>query len=240
MDFGFNDDQDLLRATTRRFLAEHQSLADVRRSIEEPDPFDAALWRQGAALGWTAMLIPPECGGGSVTGQPLVDLVVLGEELGRTLNPGPFVPGNVVAGAIARFGSDEQASQHLPQLASGEVTAAWCASGDGSPDGGAVEVRADDGGDARWRLQGVARYVQVVAGDATLLLVVAIDPAASRPGALTGRPMMQVVCRTCSYLQHFLWEPIRQKRFSSEAVESLRQKVREANQPATSEDHHGE
>jgi alkylation response protein AidB-like acyl-CoA dehydrogenase len=54
VDFGFSEDQELLRATTRRFLAEHQSLAQLRRSVEEPDVFDPAVWRQGAELGWTA------------------------------------------------------------------------------------------------------------------------------------------------------------------------------------------
>ncbi len=173
MDFGFSEEQELLRATTRRFLAEQQSLAQVRRSIEEPDVFDGDVWRQGAGLGWTAMLIPPELEGGSVTEQPLVDLVVLGEELGRTLNPGPFVPCNVVAGAIARFGTAVQAKEHLPRLARGEATAAWCLSGDGSPEPGAVEVRAQQHRD-EWRLDGVARYVQA-AHNASLLLVVAKD-----------------------------------------------------------------
>ena len=112
MDFGFGEDQELLRATTRRFLADHQSLADIRHSMEEAEVFDAVVWRQGAALGWTAMLIPSDYGGGSVTAQPLVDLVVLGEELGRALNPGPFVPCNVVAGAIARFGTPAQAASN--------------------------------------------------------------------------------------------------------------------------------
>ena len=54
------------------------------------------------------MLIPAEYEGGSVTEQPLVDLVVLAEELGRELNPGPFLPSNVVADAITRFGTDVQ------------------------------------------------------------------------------------------------------------------------------------
>src|SRR5277367_6612419 len=100
MDFGFGQDQELLRSTTRRFLTEHQSLTEVRRSLEEPDLFDEAIWRRGAELGWTAMLVPTEYEGGSVTDQPLVDLIVLAEELGRELNPGPFVPCNVVADAV--------------------------------------------------------------------------------------------------------------------------------------------
>ena len=41
MDFGFGEDQELLRATTRRFLTEHQSLAEVRLSLEEPEIFNA-------------------------------------------------------------------------------------------------------------------------------------------------------------------------------------------------------
>ncbi len=173
MDFGFGEDHDLLRSTTRRFLDAHQSVADVRRSIEEHDVVDLELWRQGAALGWTAMLVPPEFEGGSVTEQPLVDLVVLAEELGRALNPGPFVPCNAVADVIARFGTAEQSKEHLSRIARGDETAAWCLSGDGSPDPGAVEVRAMRHGGG-WRLDGVARYVHA-AHNAGLLLVVAAD-----------------------------------------------------------------
>ncbi|MGD0748117.1 MAG: acyl-CoA dehydrogenase family protein [Acidimicrobiales bacterium] len=186
MDFGFGEDQELLRSTTRRFLTEHQSLADVRRSMEEPDLFDPVVWRQGADLGWTAMLVPAEHEGGSVTGQPLVDLVVLAEELGRELNPGPFVPCNVSADAIARFGTEVQAKEHLPRLARGETTSAWCLSGDGSPEPSAVEVRASRSGDG-WRLEGVARYVHAAA-DATLLLVTATGPESGVVNLLVPRP----------------------------------------------------
>jgi alkylation response protein AidB-like acyl-CoA dehydrogenase len=173
MDFGFGEDQELLRATTRRFLTEHQSLAEVRRSLEEPELFSEGIWRQGAELGWTAMLIPAEYEGGSVSEQPLVDLIVLAEELGRELNPGPFLPCNVVADAITRFGTDVQGKEHLPRIARGEATCAWCLSGDGSPEPSAVEVRATRVGGG-WQLDGVARYVHA-AGDATLLLVTAKD-----------------------------------------------------------------
>ena len=186
MDFGFGEDQELLRSTTRRFLAEHQSLAVVRRSLEEPDVFDADLWRRGAELGWTAMLVPPEHEGGSVTEQPLVDLVVLAEELGRALNPGPFVGCNVVSDAIARFGTEIQGKEHLPRIARGEATAAWCLSGDGSPEPGAVEVRARREGDG-WRLDGTARFVQA-AHNAALLLVVATGPDDEVRNFLVPRP----------------------------------------------------
>jgi alkylation response protein AidB-like acyl-CoA dehydrogenase len=198
VDFGFSEEQELLRTTTRRFLAEQQSLAEVRRAIEEPDVFDGDVWRQGAALGWTTMLIPAEFEGGSVTEQPLVDLVVLAEELGRTLNPGPFVPCNVVAGAIARFGTEVQAKEHLPRLARGEATAAWCLSGDGSPERVAVEVWAERHGEG-WRLDGVARYVQA-AENASLLLVVGKDADGAVHNFLVPRPTSGVSGRTVSGL----------------------------------------
>ncbi len=120
------------------------------------------------------MLVPSGYGGGSVTEQPLVDLVVLAEELGRALNPGPLVPSNVVADAIARFGSEEQATRDLPGLARGDVTAAWCLSGDGSPEPGAVEVQARHDGNG-WRLDGVSRYVHG-AHHAGIVLVTATGP----------------------------------------------------------------
>jgi alkylation response protein AidB-like acyl-CoA dehydrogenase len=198
MDFAFNDDQDLLRTTTRRFLAEQQSAADVRRSIEQQEVFDAAIWRDGAELGWTALLIPPQFEGGSVTDQPLVDLIVLAEELGRELNPGPFVPCNVVADAIARFGNEVQCKEYLPRLAKGEATAGWCLSGDGTAEPSAVDVRAHRDGDG-WLLEGVSRYVQG-GTTADLLLVVAKGPNEELLNLLVRQPSSGLSSRTVTGL----------------------------------------
>jgi alkylation response protein AidB-like acyl-CoA dehydrogenase len=198
MDFAFGEEQELLRSTTRRFLAEHQSRAEVRLVMEDADPFDPELWRQGAELGWTAMLVPEEHGGGSVTAQPMVDLVGLAEELGRQLNPGPFVPTNVVASAIVRYGSRAQQVSYLPGLARGDTTAAWCLSGDGSPEPEAVAVQATPV-DRGWRLAGVSRYVQG-AGQATILLVVARLPDQSLVNLLVPRHAPGLSERTVSGL----------------------------------------
>jgi alkylation response protein AidB-like acyl-CoA dehydrogenase len=198
MDFGFGDEQGLLRETTRRFLAENQSRADVRRAMESPDPFDAGLWRRGAELGWTAMLVPAAYEGGSVTEQPLVDLVVLAEELGGALNPGPLVPCNVAADAITRFGSEEHAARYLPRLARGEMTAAWCLSGDGSPEPGAVEVHARPEGNG-WLLDGVSRFVHG-APHAGVLLVVTTGPDGAVRTFLVERPSPGLSERTLTGL----------------------------------------
>jgi alkylation response protein AidB-like acyl-CoA dehydrogenase len=174
VDFAFNEDQELLRATTRKFLDDHGALAARRAVIEADEVVDRDEWRRGAELGWTAMLVPPERDGGSVTEQPLVDLVVLGEELGRVLHPGPFVPANVVADALARAGPGPLQDEHLAPLARGERLAGWCATGDGSADAGAVEVtaRESEGG---LRLDGVARYVHGATAADVLLVAARIE-----------------------------------------------------------------
>ena len=171
MQFAFDDEQDLLRSTSRRFLEQRQPLGSLRLALEEPEVFDRRVWRDAAALGWTSMLVPPDHEGGSVTDQPLVDLVVLGEELGRVLHPGPFVPTNVVADVIAQWGTDRQRGDHLAAIARGETVAAWCVTGDGSVDPEACSVtavRRDDG----FVLNGRARFVHG-ATVADLLLVLA-------------------------------------------------------------------
>jgi alkylation response protein AidB-like acyl-CoA dehydrogenase len=171
VDFAFDDDQELLRITTRRFLEDRRPLARVREVLDAEETFDRDVWQAGAELGWAAMLVPPEHGGGSVTGQPLVDLVVLAEELGRVLSPEPMVATNVIADSIARFGDDRQRAELLAPIARGELTGAWCLSGDGSADVEAIGVRAT------WdrhglRLDGSAGFVPGAAV-ADLLLVAA-------------------------------------------------------------------
>ncbi|MGH9025902.1 MAG: acyl-CoA dehydrogenase family protein, partial [Acidimicrobiia bacterium] len=167
MDFAFGEDQELLRSSTRAFLDKRHPLGRLRPVLETPEKVDRDVWQAGADLGWTAMLVPPDCDGGSVTEQPLVDLVVLAEELGRVLYPGPFVPTNVVADAIARDGTDDQRKELLGPIARGECLAAWCLAEDGSPDPAAVAVRVTRDGDG-YRLDGRAGYVHG-AVDAELL-----------------------------------------------------------------------
>lgn len=157
VNFAFGEEQLLLRATTRRFLDEQHALARVRAALEADETFNADIWREGAKLGWTAMLVPPELDGGSVTDQPLVDLVGIAEELGRVLSPGPFVPTNIVADAITTYGSDAQRKE-LPGIASGDQVAAWCLTEDGSADLSAVGVEATRT-TSGFRLDGLASSV---------------------------------------------------------------------------------
>jgi alkylation response protein AidB-like acyl-CoA dehydrogenase len=197
VEFGFNDDQELLRETTRRFLEERHPLEALRPCLEAESTFDRDVWRGGAELGWTSMLVPPEQEGGSISEQPVVDLAGIAEELGRGLYPGPFLATNVVADAIASSGDEHQRKEYLGPIAGGHCVAAWCLTGDGTPDLEAVEVTASTSGDDL-RLEGVARYVHD-AHHADLLLVACHAPAGPTL-ALVSLPDEDVTTRVLSGL----------------------------------------
>ncbi|MDE3205060.1 MAG: acyl-CoA/acyl-ACP dehydrogenase [Acidobacteriota bacterium] len=141
MNFDIDDDQVLLGDTSRKYLQSRESLSRTRRRIETAETVDLAEWKAGADLGWASMLIPAESGGGSITDQPLVDLVVLAGELGRVLHPAPFLPTNVVADAISCWGNEDQ-RKLLSHLAAGDMLAAWCTSADSVPDVSCIGVVA--------------------------------------------------------------------------------------------------
>ena len=56
-------DQELYRDTTARFLREHAPVGELRRLRDEPAGYVPELWRRGAELGWTSLLVPDERGG---------------------------------------------------------------------------------------------------------------------------------------------------------------------------------
>lgn len=127
MELALTDDQELLRDTAVRFMDSACPLEAVRQMVGDKTDMPPGYLREAAELGWFSLLVPPDHGGGSVSGDGLRDAAVVAEERGRHLQPGPFVPMNVVAGALAAAGSDEQRRQVLPLLMSGETVATWVA-----------------------------------------------------------------------------------------------------------------
>jgi len=119
------DEQIALREAVRRFAEAETPLETVRSLYEHREGFCREWWREAARLGWTSLFIPEAQGGGTVSGRPASDAVIVSEEIGRLVSPGPFLPVNIVAATIARAGSDEQIASLLPGLAEGETFAAW-------------------------------------------------------------------------------------------------------------------
>jgi alkylation response protein AidB-like acyl-CoA dehydrogenase len=160
MELELQADQELFVETTRRFLEAESPLTEVRALYDDPVGFDRGHWRRGAELGWTTMLVPEHLGGGNVSGDGLLDLVLVAEEMGRLVAPGPLVPVNVVADTISRRGTAEQQAAELPGLVDGDRIATWAiAEPGGSWDASGVALTAtahDDG----WALSGTKTSVQ--------------------------------------------------------------------------------
>ena len=160
MDFELTEEQELIQEMTRRFLEERCTMGKVRQLLDDPTGFDRDDWREAAELGWTGILVPEKYGGGGSGETPIGDLVVIAEELGRALQPGPFLPTNVVTYAIAEFGSEEQAEKILTGLASGEQIGTWCfAEPGGRWDAEAIQLEARPQGDG-FVLRGTKSFVQ--------------------------------------------------------------------------------
>ena len=160
------------------------------------------------------MLVPAEDDGGSVTDQPVVDAVAVAEELGRALYPGPVMATNVVADVIAADAVADRARCHLGPIARGETVAAWCLTGDGSPDADHVEVAGEPVGGGL-RLDGVARFVH----DAHVadLLLVAYRTAATLGQVLVPLPAAGVDTRVLGGLD--LTRRLCEVRFSGAVVD---------------------
>jgi alkylation response protein AidB-like acyl-CoA dehydrogenase len=183
------DDQEFFRQTTERFLSELAPPDALRQGRDDEAGFDRGYWRRGAELGWTSLLVDEAHGGGTISGQGLVDLSLVAYEFGHHAAPGPLLGTNVVAAALSgQEGQDAPAhAEVLRGLLSGDVVAAWCAPVVG-PNGWSptVEVRRD-GADVV--VSGEARIVEA-AGQADQVLVTCREGGATTqvllPAATTG------------------------------------------------------
>jgi alkylation response protein AidB-like acyl-CoA dehydrogenase len=118
-------DQELFRETTAKLLSELVPVEVLRNLRDDPVGFDSEYWRRGAELGWTSLLVGRDHGGGSISGQGLVDLTLVAYEFGRHAAPGPLAVTNVVAATLGENGCSEY-EKVLRQLLSGESIATWC------------------------------------------------------------------------------------------------------------------
>ncbi|HKZ07033.1 MAG TPA: acyl-CoA dehydrogenase [Methylomirabilota bacterium] len=125
MNFGFNDEQELLRSTARKFFENECPSETVRRLMDSPEGMTPELWGKVAEQGWLGLVFPEAYDG---MGLGFVDLTVLMEEMGRAVVPGPYFSTVLLGGlAILEAGSEAQKKEWLPKIASGNkrVTLAW-------------------------------------------------------------------------------------------------------------------
>jgi alkylation response protein AidB-like acyl-CoA dehydrogenase len=98
MAMALSDEHRALAASVRAVVTAHGAGTVARAALDAPGGALPASWRALAAQEWLGLHVP-ECLGGSGAGLP--ELVVVAEELGRCLAPGPFVAGAVAAAVLA-------------------------------------------------------------------------------------------------------------------------------------------
>ena len=119
MDLGLSEEQEMLKTSARDFLQKECPKKLVKQLDESDEGYSPELWQRIAGLGWLGLMFPDEYGG---SGGSFLDLVVLLEEMGYNILPGPFFSTVVLAGStILAAGNKEQKRELLPGIASGEI-----------------------------------------------------------------------------------------------------------------------
>jgi len=189
-EFGYGEDEALLRDVARQLLDEKLPIERLRRLVAadheavyargERPGWDPELWREIVELGWTGLAVPVACGG---AGLALVGIAGIVEEAGRHALPAPLVATLNASYALHRAGAG--GVPWLERIASGQAASLAITNAQGSwePRDCGVTARVE-GSDVV--LEGSAHFVQdafkcdllVVSAqqaDTTLLCVVPCD-----------------------------------------------------------------
>jgi alkylation response protein AidB-like acyl-CoA dehydrogenase len=119
MQFGLNESQEFLRDSARKFFGGECPISEVRRLMETDTAFDANLWAKLAEQGYTGIIFPEEFGG---VGLGIVELILLMEEAGRALLPGPFFSTVALAGSVLdTVATRDQKKKYLAPICRGEA-----------------------------------------------------------------------------------------------------------------------
>ncbi len=164
--FGFGEDEAMLRDVARKFLDERLPTDTLRRLVAEaPDPiydegqrapWDAELWSEIVALGWTGLAVGEDEGGSDIS---LVGIAGMVEECGRAALPSPLVP-TLSASLLLRSAGGAAAKRILSGIAETGMTASLAlTSASGSWEPADAPLDAKEVGDGLV-LNGVAGFVQ--------------------------------------------------------------------------------
>lgn len=164
-DFGFGEDEAMLRDMARKILGERLPMERLRTLVAaapepvydqgERAPWDAQLWAEIVALGWTGLAVGEAEGGSDIS---LVGIAGIVEEVGRHALPSPLIP-TLMASLVLRAAGGEVASEILKRIAGGATASLAITNDRGSwaPEDAPLIAR-EEAGDLV--LHGDARFVQ--------------------------------------------------------------------------------
>jgi len=158
MDLRFTETQEILKKMARDFLTTECPKTLVRKLEQSEEGYSPEVWRKMAELGWMGLIIPEEYGGMGYTFQ---DLIVLLEEIGRNILPGPLIATITSTLLILEAGTEEQKKELLPKIAQGElILTTALLEDDGVFDASGITVKASPEGD-NFVIDGTKLFVEM-------------------------------------------------------------------------------
>jgi alkylation response protein AidB-like acyl-CoA dehydrogenase len=116
-----SEERKMFRDTVRRF-AETQILPNVK-TWEKQRRYPEEYYKKISEMGFMGLMVPEKYGG---MGGSLIDVVILGEEMGRAGVSIPLTHISACCRAVAQHGNEQQKSRYLPDMASGKKIGAYC------------------------------------------------------------------------------------------------------------------
>ena len=164
-DFGFGEDETMLRDMARKMLSERLSADTLRKLVAaapepiyddgERAPWDETLWTEIVDLGWTGLAVSEADGGADIS---LAGIAGIVEEVGRHALPSPLIA-TLSASLILRAAGGEAASAYMTRIAGGEAAAIALTNERGSWEAEEAPLTAAPDGDDLV-LNGTACFVQ--------------------------------------------------------------------------------
>lgn len=157
MEFGFTEEQAMIRSQAAEFLKNECPMTLVRQLMESEHAHSETLWGKMSEMGWMGLIIPEAYGG---VGLSFVELAVVLEEMGRALAPGAYFSTVALAGlTLLEAASEEQKQRWLVPLAKGRLRATLALTEpNGRWDAAGVTVKAERDDDGYW-INGIKLFV---------------------------------------------------------------------------------
>jgi acyl-CoA dehydrogenase len=174
-DLGYSEEQIELLDVAANYCRDKSPMDRVRQLMDSDTGFDADIWSEIAALGWTAIAIPEEFGGVSLS---LAEVVPVMEQMGRNMLASPFTASTLAAQAITAGGDDTQKSAWLPKIAEGMAASLALYEAHGDWDLLHITASATRDGDSIY-LSGEKQFVQWAQAAGLIIVSVMLDGQAA-------------------------------------------------------------
>jgi len=118
MNFDYNEEQQLLADSVRRYLQKDYDFEARKKILATPEGWSERVWATFAEMGLTGLPLSPDHGG---FGGGAVDLMSVMEAFGEALVVEPYLPTMLAALLISKSGDEKQKQSILPLVSQGKI-----------------------------------------------------------------------------------------------------------------------